>query len=508
MDALTQKLQTYKEGKFAYLRLYNVALNRRLGEVELTFLYPEFVNAISDDVRAEVLEFAKENLSISSKILVKFKRSFLDERLLKKRILQFLEDNFKSIFSKFSLEQIDIQKDGQKVKITLSMCQEVLRTYEGSFVKKALLGDLNDNFLAEFEIVEIEDETYAIDDEVPDVPVTVRAKKATRYEVEIVKSLFGKNISPYPELIRNNNAPKSGLILFGTISNLVRKTFVAKSGRSKGQEKTYYVFNLNDGNTIECIYFCTKTNEKKCEVLADGMTFLCLGDLKPNMSNKLTYYISAMTYAQIKTPPPEEEIDLFDHIPVVEIEDFIDHAQSNFFVQKPSYNDTITGNDIVVYDLETTGLDSETCEIIEIGAIKIEKGKITKKFSSFVKPKTPIPEDATRINHITNEMVADAPKIEDVIVDFYNFCEGCIISGYNNTSFDNKFLKKAGMKVGLKFNHRNLDVFTLASASHLGTHNLKLGTVSAALGIDLTGAHRAYNDAFATAKVLLKLSKA
>lgn len=104
-------------------------------------------------------------------------------------------------------------------------------------------------------------------------------------------------------------------------------------------------------------------------------------------------------------------------------------------------------------------------------------------------------------------MVAGSPKIEDVIVDFYKFCEGCIISGYNNNNFDNNFLKKAYQKAGLKFNVESLDVMLLARGGRIKTTNFKLTTVAAALGIELSNAHRAYNDAFATAKVLLKLNE-
>lgn len=161
----------------------------------------------------------------------------------------------------------------------------------------------------------------------------------------------------------------------------------------------------------------------------------------------------------------------------------------------------------MVYDLETTGLDPETCDIIEIGAIKIEKGRITKKFATFVNPGKHIPDEASAINHITDDMVAGSPKIEDVIVDFYKFCEGCIISGYNNNNFDNNFLKKAYQKAGLKFNVESLDVMLLARGGRIKTTNFKLTTVAAALGIELSNAHRAYNDAFATAKVLLKLNE-
>lgn len=507
MDDFSIKLASYKDGKFSFLKLYSVVLKHSEGVCELTFLYPQSMSDVDEQTRAELLEFAKKNLQILSKIRVKFKKSFLDERLLRKRILDFFSVNFKSIYAQLSEQQIEITQQDQNVKIIIKMCKQVREMCEEMFIKKQLLEDLDSSFIASFEIFEIEDETYAIADEVPSVPIKVRAKKTLRYEVEPIKILFGKDIMPNPELIKNNTEPKSAVIFFGTLSGVTKRTFTVKNGKRKGQEKTYYTFVLNDGKQIECVYFCSKANEQKCEVLVDGMPFLCLGDLKMGLGGKLTYYISAMTYAQIKTPPEDEEdLSVLDKAPVVMVEDIFDHEQGNLFSkEKLSYREPVASNDIVVYDLETTGLDSETCEIIELGAIKIEKGKITKKFSTFVKPNCSIPESASRVNHITDDLVVDAPKIEDVIVDFYNFCEGCYISGYNNTEFDNKFLRKAGQKVGLQFNHQNIDVFTLARAAHLRVSNFKLTTVAAYLGVDLSNAHRAYNDAFATAKVLLKL---
>lgn len=506
MDEFSAKLSTYQDGKFSFLKLYSVVLKRSEEVCELTFLYPQSMSDVDEDVRAQMLIFAQQNLKILSKIRVKFKKSFLDERLLKKRILGFFADNFKSISAQLGEDQIDIITDSDKVKIIIKMCQQVREMYEALFIKKQLLDDLENSFIATFDIQEIDDENFAIADEVPFVPIKVKAKKKLRYEVEPIKKLFGKDIMPNPELIKNNSEPKSAVILFGTLSGVTKRTFVAKSGKRKGEEKTYYTFNLNDGKTIECVYFCSKANEQKCEALADGMPFLCLGDLKMGLSGKLTYYISAMTYAQMKTPPAEDDDTLLEKAAVVEVEDIFDHEQGNIFSKENvEYREPVASNNIVVYDLETTGLDSETCEIIEIGAIKVEKGKITKKFSTFVKPKSPIPPEASRINHITDDMVADAPKIEDVIIDFYNFCKDCYICGYNNTDFDNKFLRKAGQNNGVKFSNPNLDVFTLARAARLRVNNFKLTTVAAYLGVDLSNAHRAYNDAFATAKVLLKL---
>lgn len=508
MDEFSIKLASFQNGKFGYLKLYQVTYDEKQNLCEITFLYPESIQQIDDETRAELQKFANENIKINAKIKVKFKRSFLDVRLLKTQILKFLKQNYKSISSQVGENQIEIQKQNEDVKIVLHMCKEVLQMFDNTFAKKQLLGELQDNFIANFNIEVVEDNSFNIADKIPDVVIKVPPKKVIRYEVEPIKKLFGKDISPNPELIKNNTNPKSSVILFGKIYNLQKKNFVAKSGKRKGEEKTYYTFNLTDGNQVECVYFCSKTNEKKCVALAEGMTFLCLGNLKMGLSDKLTYYINAMTYAQIKTQPLEEQFEEeIERAGVVPIEDYFEHKQENIFVKEPTYKEPVASNDIVVYDLETTGLDPETCDIIEIGAIKIEKGKITKKFASFVNPGKPIPEEASAINHITDEMVASSPKIEDVILDFYKFCENCIISGYNNNNFDNNFLKKAYQKAGLKFNSESIDVMLLARGSSLKTSNFKLTSVAAALGIDLSNAHRAYNDAFATAKVLLKLNE-
>ena len=507
MDILTRALMQAEGGKYGFLKLYSVFLDKELGECEITFLYPE-KNQIDNETRSFIQKLVEDNLKLNSKIRVKFKKSFLDERLIKKVILDFFAQNYKSILSQISEEQIGVTIEGENVLLSLSVCEQVYNLFEANFVQKKLISFLQNEFIANFSVKLIVDEKYAISSDIPFVPISVKPKKTYRYEVTIIKDLFGSKIQPFPELIKNNTSPKTSLILFGKISKVTKKEFTIKKGKRKGESKSYFSFNLYDGKTLDCIYFCPKSNENKCKALADGMNFLCLGDLRPGLDDKLTYYIKAMALAQTKVMPnEEEEVDFSQHKVVAEIEDFKDHQQENIFVKEPTYNEPIASSNIVVYDLETTGLNPELDEIIEIGAIKIEKGKITKRFASFVKPLNKISDETIKINHITNEMVANAPKIEDVIVDFYNFCEGCIISGYNNTDFDNKFLKKALAKVGLKLTNQNLDVFLLARTKKLKTNNLKLTTV-AAVGIDLKGAHRAYNDAFATAKVLLKLNEA
>ena len=168
-------------------------------------------------------------------------------------------------------------------------------------------------------------------------------------------------------------------------------------------------------------------------------------------------------------------------------------------------NDTIKGKTYVVFDIETTGLDVSSDEITEIGAVKIVDGQIKEKFASFVKPTKSIPREVTELTGITNEMVADAPEAEFVLQEFYDFAKDAILCGHNIIGFDLKIVKRMGNEVGIDFDNEVLDTLNLARVSHLLVSNFKLGTIVKYLGLTLEGAHRAWNDAYATAEVLLKL---
>lgn len=113
---------------------------------------------------------------------------------------------------------------------------------------------------------------------------------------------------------------------------------------------------------------------------------------------------------------------------------------------------------LVAFDLETTGLSSTKDEIIEVGAVKFTFGKVAGKldivekgaFESFVKPDRHIPEEATRVNHITDAMVENAPAPLEVLQNFIRFCgQNSVLVAHNGHSFDAPFLKQALRRAGL-----------------------------------------------------------
>ena len=154
----------------------------------------------------------------------------------------------------------------------------------------------------------------------------------------------------------------------------------------------------------------------------------------------------------------------------------------------------------VAFDIETTGLEIESEEIIEIGALKVVDGKVTDRFKEFVKPEKQISEKITEITGITNEMVEHARPIEDVIRDFVFFCENHVLVGHN-IQFDYKFCKRFAVKYGYSFEKKGIDTLKIARGVHKELESKSLGALCEHYQIINHAAHRAYHDALATAKL-------
>lgn len=158
----------------------------------------------------------------------------------------------------------------------------------------------------------------------------------------------------------------------------------------------------------------------------------------------------------------------------------------------------------VVFDLETTGLSPVKDKIVEIGAVKIVGGQITDRFSTFVNPQMKMSAGAEQITGITNERLDTERTIEEVLPEFLDFIEGFVLVAHNS-DFDTAFIRREMSRMGLKFNYPVLDTLKLAPTVLPPLKSYTLSNISKNVGVMLTRAHRAVNDAEATAEVLLKL---
>ncbi len=157
----------------------------------------------------------------------------------------------------------------------------------------------------------------------------------------------------------------------------------------------------------------------------------------------------------------------------------------------------------VVFDLETTGLSAQRDEIIEIGAVKVENGKITDRFSEFVNPGIPIPEKIQKLTGISDSMVSKARGIDELLPAFLEFAGDCVFVAHN-ADFDMSFIKSNCQKLGIERSFASLDTLELSRAMFPELSKHKLDTVAKHLGVSLENHHRACDDAGATAEIMVK----
>ena len=157
----------------------------------------------------------------------------------------------------------------------------------------------------------------------------------------------------------------------------------------------------------------------------------------------------------------------------------------------------------VVFDIETTGFSAVNDRIIEIGAVKVENGMITEKFSEFVNPERPIPFEIEKLTSINDRMVEDAPNISVILPKFMDFCGSSVLVAHN-ADFDTGFIRHNCEVLGLTYDYTYVDTLGIARSFLEGLKNYKLDTVVEAMGCTLANHHRAVDDAGATADVFVR----
>ena len=166
----------------------------------------------------------------------------------------------------------------------------------------------------------------------------------------------------------------------------------------------------------------------------------------------------------------------------------------------------------VALDIETTGSlgaasGDAPAEITEIGAVKVENGVIVDRFSMLANPGRSITPHVVRLTHITDEMVADKPPVDEVIKKFFEFAGDSILVGHSIKNSDMPFICRAANRTGIEFSNEYFDTCEYAAGlkEKYGWQKTKLEYLSELFGINQTEAHRASCDAEANARVYFAL---
>ena len=162
----------------------------------------------------------------------------------------------------------------------------------------------------------------------------------------------------------------------------------------------------------------------------------------------------------------------------------------------------------VLFDLETTGLDTEQDAIIEISALKVRGGEIVDEYSTLVNPGMHIPYEASCVNGIVDDMVKDAPNIVDALKGFIAFIGNEVLVGQNIKRFDLKFIQRDAVRFfGKPVSNDYVDTLFLAQRylPELDSHSLE--SLADYYDISYDGAHRALADCHINKKVYDCLAK-
>ena len=275
--------------------------------------------------------------------------------------------------------------------------------------------------------------------------------------------------------------------------------------------KPYFSFTLSDATgQLRCSYFSKKATLEKVRAIKQGDSICLTGDNEV-FNGTLSFRAKNVDLgrapegfvpeARPSRPVPAQYRAVFP-TPV------FDYVQDSLF-HSSNLPEALCKRDFVVFDLETTGLNNTPASgamdrIIEVGAVKIKGGRIEEKFSTFVSCPNRLPENIVSLTGIKDEMLVGAPPVEDVIADFYKFTAGCALVAHN-MNFDYKFIRHYGEEAGFVFDQPQYDTLVMSQKALRLSHN-KLNNVADYFGFTFNH-HRAFDDAFVTAKIFIELVK-
>lgn len=453
---------------------------------------------IAELIRAE-LPFAN--------VTVRVQKSLCDEDIAKKAVFDFVCAKYPSVRGSFFISDVNasVQKNASgENSVSVEICAEeqTCKHLSGEGLFAALESYLDKNFCESFSFKfsprADEDDSDLLKE--PEVDIArIEAIPLRKFKVADVTRLFDNNDEDEVVYIEDAASLTGDVVIAGRVSSVRERE--TKNG------KPFYIIELDDGTgKMSGTIFSTKEIIKKMEKVQTGSEVIAAG--KCEFSNGYhRFTVKSLNFCSLPKNfvyeeraarrPPETYL-------LVSPSEIEEMRQTDMFSDQ-TVPEALKGTSIVVIDLETTGTSASEDKVTEIGAVKIEDGKITCKFATMVNPERKIPQEVVDLTGITDEMVVGAPKFEEVAGDLYKFCHGSIIVAHN-LPFDYNFIKNLSKPCGYVYTNRGMDTLDLSRALLKGLANYKLNTVCAHFGIEFLH-HRAYSDALATAQLFIELIK-
>ncbi len=517
--SLMTKFNELTEDKFSYLVLESIDVDIKGESVQVNLIFPEKEEQTVHESEAEICAAIKNAVNLKSKVNVRLTKSHFDADFFKVAFLKFIAD-FPTVSPYVFVDNMEItQLDTYHFSVKLAIEKDI---YDYA-MKRNIMDEINKmlalNYCEKidffFEPFEPENPVSYIEEANEELLNYVYQTNDGHYIIpQNVEAFIGNVIFERAGYISDAKREASGVVYCGTVSELTE--CARKKDNESDPDKKFYKFTLTDPTgSMKCLYF-PRANKKKADAvnnivnLQDGKQVVVKGSLKENTFRGQTTYDMFVNSMSLCTIPEDVEIKKEEFraaktYKVVLPQRYEEAKQSTLFDVIEETPKFLLGKTFCVFDVETTGIDTTTSTIIELAAVKVVNGVITETFSTFVNPHEHISERITQLTSITDEDVANAPEIEDVLADFYKFSENTTLVGHH-VGFDIGFINACGKEKKIYFSNPSEDTEQLARKYVKGLTNYKLKTVLKHFGVINEHAHRAIHDTIATAKVFIKLA--
>lgn len=461
--------------------------------------------------------YSEEDVSSAKKIIRKFVPEYFscsvkinkltpDEEMVAKKILAIIHETNSQLAALVNADDIKVERTerGFYFTITVIHTSSYLSDVAGDIAKR-----LKRCYCGEFEgkcvesACKIEDVVTEERHENVNYVIPVRT-----FEIADFKPLEGTAAPDKAVYIADLNFVSEKVVVCGEILSVRERTVT----NSNGKERIMFSFTVNDMTAnMRFTYFSRQKSIDKIRELkaGDSVVLTCKTEL---YNGEIRATVNTVDLGRVPSgfvPEKRTSKPVPKYYETVFPEPYADFTQNDFFTDTrlPA---CLTENTFVVFDLETTGLNSSPSggnmdRIIEIGAFKIINGEIRESFSTFINPERKLSQEIVKLTGIDQETVNDAPTYKQVMPDFFKFIDGCYLVGHNAANFDFKFIDYYCSVCGYVPERKIFDTIPLAQQL-LRLSNYKLNTVADHFGITFNH-HRAIDDALATAKIFIELIK-
>lgn len=510
-------------GKYKMLKLSGAKYEKALNMLTVNFVISAFeVQNFTDEQKSEVKNIISQ-IFPGVDVTVTYTRTYADNFVVMNKILEFLNKNNQMLFRSVKEDNTVIRIDDEEIHITFKLDTPLYKMFNSG----TLAEDLSDYLDCHFtQTISLRSEETISDSENDVFDFTVSNTASTDMSsLRLISVDMGdkmmtrgrvEGISQMPGYISDVKSESPVCVLCGKVSNVSKRFYSNKKykpdDKKSGPEKLPLIRFMIDDTTgkMECTCFPRQDDAEALETMLNTTPeVVCTGEVsRYNGSLSMTasaVFACKIDYESINTskgkPAPREYTTVFP-------ENYISMTQQSLIDDNSDkISSFLIGKSLVIFDLETTSKFPESADIIQISALKVVDGIEKQTFTSFVKPPMSIPPEIVELTGINDDLVANAPKISEVMPDFYKFADGSILVGHNVIGYDFPIINRIAADMGYKFNNDLLDTLILSRTYLTEMSNHKLTTLSKNLKLEHENAHRADADVLATWGVLKEIAR-